>query len=87
MFGAREISPRGRNPSGSVTSLPQFSNFGAGLPVATAGTAKMNEKRSACAITKWSHPVPDGQFCLECAAIFGHLPLTICCRLGAIQEQ
>lgn len=26
-------------------------------------------------------------FCLECAAIFGHLPLTIRCRLGAIQEE
>jgi len=24
--------------------------------------------------------------CLECAAIFGHQPLTVRCRLGAIQE-
>jgi hypothetical protein len=28
-----------------------------------------------------------GRICLECAAIFGHLALTIRCRLGAIQEQ
>ena len=28
-----------------------------------------------------------GGICLECAAIFRHLPLTIRCRLGTIQER
>jgi hypothetical protein len=25
--------------------------------------------------------------CLECAAIFGHLPLTVRCALGSIQKR
>src|SRR3979411_268356 len=31
---------------------------------------------------KCGNPAEIGRICLECAAIFGHLPLTIRCRLG-----
>src|SRR3982074_2716402 len=31
---------------------------------------------------KCGNPAEIGRICLECAAIFGHLPLTVRCRLG-----
>jgi hypothetical protein len=45
-----------------------------------------NGKRQAFApFHKCSNLAREGPICLECAAIFGHLPLTIRCRLLAIQ--
>jgi hypothetical protein len=35
--------------------------------------------------TKWPYLAQIAGICLECAAIFGHQPLTIRCRLGVIQ--
>src|ERR1700712_5242174 len=39
-------------------------------------------KRPRQAPAKCGNPAEIGRICLECAAIFGHLPLTIRCRLG-----
>src|ERR1700712_2968239 len=39
-------------------------------------------KRPRQAPAKCGNPAEIGRICLECAAIFSHLPLTIRCRLG-----
>src|SRR6195952_4929839 len=39
-------------------------------------------QRCSCVRAKCGNPAEISRICLECAAIFSHLPLTIRCRLG-----
>src|SRR6202165_4879096 len=45
-------------------------------------TGEASLQRSPRIITKCRNLARISRICLECAAIFGHLPLTIRCRLG-----
>src|SRR5271168_3022556 len=48
---------------------------------------QMNENAPTGTPHKWSNLAGARRICLECAAIFRHLPLTIRCRLLAIQGR